>query len=431
MKILFVYPSFSRHADHHPELRDAVPMQEYLGSPSLGIGCLLACTPPDLAVEYRDDRLAPADADTDADLVALSFFTPAASRAMALADHFRRQGKLVVAGGIFPTMMPAEVAAHVDAVVVGEGEGVWAEVLRDAAAGQLRALYRGGPVDPATLRAPDLRPLFDREVPGRFEPDDYPLQIARGCPLRCEACALPGCMGDSVRVLSDACIRAQAEQLASAGKRACLSEDTAWFPGTPAHRRLLALFDAIEASSGRLRISYAGISMPQVLSTPLRTLHLARRAGVRMFYLVGGFDPITTRAFTGRDPVALARATAAIERCREADIEPYTSFLVGHDDDDAGTADRILAFTAQSGIRKAEFAIFTPYPGTPAWKRLQAAGRILHRDWSRYNDANVVFQPARLTPEDLTAQYLRLWREFYARRPELRELPPYERTIQF
>ncbi len=85
MKILFVYPRFSRHAEAHPELREWVPMNEYLGSPSLGIAAIAAVTPSEVEFELRDDRLSPADVPTDADLVAFSFFTPAATRALELA----------------------------------------------------------------------------------------------------------------------------------------------------------------------------------------------------------------------------------------------------------------------------------------------------------------------------------------------------------
>ena len=91
----------------------------------------------------------------------------------------------------------------------------------------------------------------------------------------------------------------------------------------------------------------------------------------------------------------------------------------------------MLAFCDDAGVRKAEFAIFTPYPGTPAWHRLLAQDRILHRDWSRYNDANVVFRPAKMSPERLLEGYLHLWREFFRARPELREGEHAARTVQF
>lgn len=430
MKILFIYPGFQRHAASNPELLDYVPMKEYLGSPSLGLAAIAGATPRDCTYEYRDDRLEPADRPTDADLVALSFFTPAATRALQIADYFRAQGKKVVAGGIFPTMMPDEVQPHVDAVVVGEGELLWPTLLDDARRGALKPRYHAGMVDVQRLPPPDLSMYFGSENEN-FKPDDYPLQVSRGCLLSCQACALPGTMGTQIRALPMSHILAQAKQIAAGGRRACLTEDTGWLPGTTGSKRMIELLRHLVDAGRPLTVSYIGISMPMILAAPSSFLKLAKGAGVDMFYLVGGFDPVTMHAFSGENPRAYQRAVDAIKKSWDHGIEPYTSFLLGNEDDDEGTVDRMLSFATESGIKKAEFAIFTPYPGTPSWHKLVAEDRILTRDWSRYNDANVVFRPKRMTPEALHRGYLRLWREFYAARPEVRERSEYERTIQF
>jgi len=430
MKILFVYPKFKRHAEANPELLTFVPMKEYLGSPSLAIAALVASTPAGVEIEYRDDRLENAARPTDADLVAITFFTAAASRGLELCDFFRGLGKKVVAGGIFPTMMPDEVQPHVDAVVVGEGEPVWEQILTDVRANTLKPRYTPPPADVNTLKPPNLDVYFKSER-GDFCPDDYPLQVSRGCPLVCEACALPTVMGKSARALPMDYILAVAEQLVKSGRRACLTEDTGWLPGTAGSRRLMELMEYLAANEHPLKISYIGISMPMILSAPARAFELARKAGVEMFYLVGGFDPVTTKAFTGKDPRAYQRAMDAIKKSWDHGIEPYTSFLLGNEDDDEGTVDRMLEYSLAAGIKKAEFAVFTPYPGTPAWRRLLAEDRILTKEWGRYNDANVVFKPKHMSPEALHQGYLRLWKEFYAARPEQGQRSEYERTIQF
>ena len=431
MKILFVYPRFQRHAEANPELLEFVPMNEYLGSPSLGIPALAALTPPDWELEFRDDRLSPADTPTDADLVALSFFTAAAQRGLELADYFRAAGKTVVAGGIFPTMMPDVVAPHVNTVVVGEGEASWLTLLKDMRAGELKSRYEAtDSVDLTSLPVPDLSLYFGAEGEN-FQPDDYPLQISRGCKLTCHACVLPTSMTRAMRPFPLEQIIGQLKQLRLAGKHACLTEDTSWFPGTPVRRLLGELFDHIIESGDKAAVSYAGISMPMILCTPPSFLDKAKAAGVDMFYLVGGFDPVTMKAFTGKDPKALDRAFTAVAKAWDAGIEPYTSFLLGGDQDDLGTVDRMLEFAEKAKIRKAEFAIATPYPGTPQWHQFVAEDRILTRDWSKYNDANVVFQPKNMTPDELHEGYIRLWREFYADKGHLADLSHYERTIQF
>ncbi len=429
MKVLFVYPRFQRHAEAHPELKKWVPMNEYLGSPSLGIAMMAAMTPDDIVTEFRDDRLSPADTPTDADLVAFSFFTPAATRALELARYFRAQGKKLVCGGIFPTMMPDEVAPYFDAVVIGEGEPVWAQVLADFKKGALQPRYQATESQCLDeLPLPKVSLYLQKEA-GAFQPDDYPVQLSRGCPMTCQACVLPYSMTRKMRDFSLDHVTGQLSQLAKAGKRACLTEDTSWFPGH-ATKHLKGLFSRMEAGGTPMNISYIGISMPMILTTSTATLQQAKRAGVNMFYLVGGFDPITMRAFTGKDPQALERAHLAIKKSFDCGIEPYTSFLLGNEDDDEGTVDRMLEFCASSGIRKAEFAIFTPYPGTPAWTRLVKEDRIIDRTWSRYNDANCVYLPKHLTPQQVTDGYLRLWREFYAGK-DWSQASVAEKTIQF
>lgn len=428
MKVRFVYPKFNRHADAHPELRQHVPCNEYFGPPSLGIACLAAVTPKHWEIEFKDDRIEDVELDKDdADLIALSFFTPAAKRGMQLGDEFRKRGRKVVMGGIFPTMRPDEAAPHADAVVMGEGEGVWPELLADFEKGELKPRYKeGAQVDLATLPLPRVN-LYLAKEGGAFTPDDYPVQTSRGCPLTCFACALPKSMGRHMRFYPTEHVVGQIEQLAKRGKLGSFTEDTAFFPS--ANKRFMRMLEAFEGRPAP--VSYLGVSMPMVLATSSDVLTKMRSAGIKMFYLVGGFDPITQKAFTGKDPDVRQKALDAVKKAFDHGIEPYTSFLVGNEDDDEGVFDRMLEFADAAKIRKAEFAVMTPYPGTPVFDRLTAEGRILTHDWSRYNDANVVFQPAHMTPERLLEGYLYLWEEFYRPRQELRSLDIQERTIQF
>ncbi|MFO0567305.1 MAG: cobalamin-dependent protein [Polyangiaceae bacterium] len=430
MKLRFVYPKFARHADHHPELREAVPCNEYFGPPSLGIACLAAVTPSHWEYDFRDERVEDIGMDDDVDLIALSFFTPAATRGLELADAYRAQGKKVVMGGIFPTLMPEIAAEHADAIVVGEGEGVWADVLRDVEQGTLKPRYSGSSVDPSSLPLPKVELYLEKEN-DVYRPDDYPVQIARGCPLKCFACVLPASMGPKLRHFGTEHALGQIDQLAKHGKLGSLTEDTSLFFGSGTQRRFGWILDAIAERGGPAPFSYLGTSMPMIRATSSDFLGRMRRAGINMFYLVGGFDPFTMKAFTGQNPDALQNAFDAVQKCYDHGIEPYTSFLVGNDQDDEGTFDRMLEFANKAKIRKAEFAVATPYPGTAIWHRLVAEDRIIDRTWAHYNDANVVFQPKNMSPDRLLQGYLYMWKEFYKSRQELKNLGREERTIQF
>ena len=264
MKVQFVYPRFERHAQSHPELKEAVPCDEYLGGPSLGMASLAAVTPKHVEVAFHDDRLKPFSLDLEADLYALSFFTPAATRAMAIGDMLRAAGKKVVAGGIFPTMMPHVAQEHFDSIVVGEGEGVWPGLLEDAAKGQLRPRYDADVnYDVANLPPPNIDMYVDAEDPD-LHPDDYPLQTSRGCPLTCDACVLPGVMRNKLRLIPEKTMITALADLARRGKRAALTEDTSFFFFSGARRHFRSFLEGLKQDPRPRgeKVSYIGISMP-------------------------------------------------------------------------------------------------------------------------------------------------------------------------
>ncbi len=391
MKVRFVYPRFSRHAEAHPELREYVPCNEYVGPPSLGIACLAAVTPPHWTVDFRDDRLEDVGLDDDdIDLVAISCFTPSGMRAMELADAFRARGKRVVMGGIFPSLVPEEAAAHADAIVRGEGEVAWLELLADVEKGTLKREYRScQPADLSRLPLPRIDLYMEKE--GRaFAPDDYPVQTSRGCPLACSACAIPVSAGRKLRTYPTEHVLGQIDALTARGKLGSFTEDTSFFSAP--HREFMAIMDRIVERKQPATISYLGVSMPMILATKGEHLDVMYEAGLRMFYLVGGFDPITQGAFTGKDPAALSKAHDVIAKCHDHGMVPYTSFLVGNDADDLGTFDRMLPYRRRVATRKQKNAVMAALRRVsrarasswgPCWGSPCAGARAPHRGSAR------------------------------------------------
>ena len=69
----------------------------------------------------------------------------------------------------------------------------------------------------------------------------------------------------------------------------------------------------------------------------------------------------------------------------------------------------------QTGVQNATFNILTPYPGTPLFARLDAQGRLLTRDWRKYNGrTDVVFQPKQMSPADLLDGFRYANQRFYS-----------------
>ena len=267
MRIVFVYPDFERHARSNPELLEFVPATEYIGPPSLGIAHLAALTPAEHDVSFVDDRVTRFDPDTDGDLFALSFFTPAATRGLEIAAALRDRGKRVVVGGVFPSLMPDECAPYADAVVVGEGEPVWSEVLADAASGRLLPRYQAS--QPFDLRHA-VFPRIDLylKANGHYV-DDYPVQHSRGCPFSCGACAVPCMMGRRIRHYPEDAVLQLLRAFGNAGKLCSFTEDSAFLFAQGAKfrfRKLLRRIATDLAEGAPYKFSYIGISMPVLLS---------------------------------------------------------------------------------------------------------------------------------------------------------------------
>jgi radical SAM superfamily enzyme YgiQ (UPF0313 family) len=95
-------------------------------------------------------------------------------------------------------------------------------------------------------------------------------------------------------------------------------------------------------------------------------------------------------------------------------IQVNGSFVVGFDEDDRQTFATLAQWIESNRLECATFHILTPYPGTPLFRQYEAQGRLLHRDWSRYDTAHVVFRPKHLTPEELLLGYDWLYRRLFS-----------------
>jgi len=89
------------------------------------------------------------------------------------------------------------------------------------------------------------------------------------------------------------------------------------------------------------------------------------------------------------------------------------SFVFGMDEDDHTVFDRTVDWAIANGVETATFHILTPYPGTALFRRMEAEGRLLHRDWDLYDTRHVVFHSQRMTSEALESGYWRAYRDFY------------------
>ena len=400
MHFHFVFPRWQKLLEDHPDLRDIVSGYDVGNFRMAGLGLATAAgaVPPGHTIALLDENVVEADFEIDADLVCIGFFTPQATNAYNLADAFRKAGRKVIGGGIHPTVATSDALPHFDAILRGPAEGAWEEIIRDLEAGELKPVYSGD------AHAPFARPRRDL-----FKDSGYlragTIQTSRGCHGACPYCVLPEHAGSEIvfrpidEVLDDI----------SSLPFPCFffADENLLFPDAANREYRMELFSRLVEARNR-RISFVA-GYPQFVRQ-LRSDEIALMARGRMqqIYLVLGLKQ--SLACDLQDNILIEK----VIELKAAGIEVMASFNLGNDEDPQPVEAGIADFCAATRTNLAEFIIHTPFPGTPQFTQMEDEGRLLTRDWSKYNGANVVFSPLHESPEALLNRYLALWRWFYS-----------------
>jgi radical SAM superfamily enzyme YgiQ (UPF0313 family) len=346
----------------------------------LGLLVLAGMTPPEWEITLIDENLRTPDysAMPRPDLVGITAFTSQASRAYDLAGEFRSRGVNVVMGGIHATMCSEEALCHVDSVVTGEAESVWAHVLEDARRGQLQRTYHGKHVDLAEVPPARHDLLQEGYAFGS-------IQTTRGCPLSCSFCSVSAFNGTLYRHRPIASV---IEEFKSIREKWVLVVDDNLIGINAAHiARAKELFRAmIQADLNKNWICQVTINM----ADDEELLDLAVRAGCQGAFI--GFESPTAAGLAevgkkfnllkGRD------FRASVRRIQRHSILVVGSFIMGLDADEPGIGRKIAKAARGYGLDILNALFLTPLPGTRLWDQMKSQGRIVANefpaDWRYY-----------------------------------------------
>ncbi len=389
-------------------------------TPTLALTSIAGATPADWQVRYWDENLlqGPPPCEPLPQVVGITVHLTFARRAYELAAWYRAQGAVVVLGGLHVLSCPQEALEHADAIAIGDGVQLWPRILADVARGTLQRRYsadfsRAYALDPPARRAILPRASFLTTTS---------VIATRGCHNRCGFCYL-STEGLHMPYRMRAVEQVAAEIAADRQPYAVFVDNN--LGSRPDYLRRLC------AALRPLGIIWSAAVTIDVTDDALlvREMALAGCTGVFVgFESLDGANLSDARKRTAA-PGDYARRVALLH---DHGIQVNGSFVLGFDHDRPDVFERTVGWIEDNRLECATFHILTPYPGTPLYRQLESEGRILHRDWDRYDTAHVVFRPRHMSAEELDHGYAWCYdtlfshRSIWARRPaDYRAVLPY------
>jgi radical SAM superfamily enzyme YgiQ (UPF0313 family) len=376
--------------------------------PSLGLLTLAGMTPAEhecCYIEVQDIRQLGA-LPTDFDFVAISSFSAQIFEAYELADRFRGAGVPVVMGGLHVSKLPTEALQHADAVVVGEGESTWLDVVRDAERGELRGTYAHRRQFELS-RAP--MPAFELLDVSKY--NRLTVQASRGCPLRCDFCAASILIAPRYEQKPVELVLAEIDRIRELWRRPFIefADDNA-FVNKNYWKRLLP-----ELARRHVRwFAETDLSLHE----DEELLALMRDSGCSQVLI--GLESPTEKSLRGIELKHdwkrrwWPHYKEAIRRIQSYGIRVNGCFVVGLDGHEPAVFDDVYDFVVDSELFDVQITLQTPFSGTPLEARLRSEGRLLHDGaWDRCTLFDVNFRPTGMSAEELRAGFRGLVERLY------------------
>lgn len=371
--------------------------------PPLTFPVLAALTPEDFEIEIIEERLRPIRYDSDFDLVGLTFVTAFAPRAYSIADKFRHKGVKVIVGGPHVSIFPEEALQHADAVVVGEAEEVWGQLLQDFQQGCLQKIYKAsGLFDLKNFPSPRLEMM-----PKEFIFKNSTL-ASKGCPFRCNFCFTNSInqYQQRFRPIADVVQDIEAMDGNWLNRKYFVFWDDN-LVGDPRYAK--ELFKAI-APLNRKWAAAASVN----IANDEEMLQLLEKSGCAALFI--GMESINSASLKESNKYHnhTEKYREMIKKLHDHGIGITGAFVFGFDHDDLSVFERTLEFAIKIELDCMTPAILTPLPGTPLYLQMDREKRIFDRNWSHYDYYHVIFEPKQMKPEKLYEGFLKFNHDFFS-----------------
>lgn len=343
---------------------------------------------------------------SDYDVVAITSRTLNATNAYKIGDRAKAQGKIVLLGGVHPTMLHDEATSHCTSVIYGEIESIWDELASDIFLGVMKPFYKSGNLHPmTTMTPPDFSFALNSPHAKKYS-QLIPILATKGCPVGCSFCTTPTVYGKSYRyreidlVIDE--MRSHQERLGKEKVRFSFMDDNISF-------RPKYFMELLERMA-KLGVRWnANISM-NFLHKP-EVAEVAGRSGCDLMSI--GFESLNPDILKSMNKGSnrLHNYETAVSNLHQNNIAIQGYFIFGFDEDNEKSFQATYDFIMKNRIEFPVFSLLTPFPGTPYFEEMK--DRVRHFDWDKYDTYHYMFEPKTLGGKKLLEHFIKLQREVY------------------
>ncbi len=393
-KILLIQPS-PYDQNHNPIKKNKL---YFIG---LAMPLLAAMMPDDWETEIILEIIEDVNMDTDADLIGISTMGHGVLRSIDLAKEFRKRGKTVILGGYMASIMPEEALKYCDALVVGDAELVWNQVLKDFENKNLKKIYKRN-LDKGILSTP--LPRFDL-ITNKKIGDFLPVQAGRGCPNTCSFCSV-ACLyeGRYIKKPIQEVVRDMV-QIKDLGFKKILILDDNIFSDRIYLNQLLDEIKKLDIkwmSQCDIRIGEDNELLEQLKDSGCISLSFGLESTSK--------ESLVAMNKGWADPSEYSKLISNIQ---SYGIDVSTEMVVGGEGDTLESIRNTKDFIEKNKISVPRFYILTPFPGTKFFKEIKKQGRFINQDIYSFDGTQAVYKPSNMTANELTDAYWNLYERLF------------------
>jgi radical SAM superfamily enzyme YgiQ (UPF0313 family) len=393
MKIDFIISYINRYQFGHE--KDFVP-------PITGIH-MAAITPDKYNIRVIHQQIESIDFNSDADVIAISFFSGFAPEAYRVAKEFRQRGKVVIGGGPHVTFNQEEALVFFDAIVTGEAESVWQILLNDIENKSFNKIYIGDPLPMDKIPTPRYDLLSDRFFIKKV------IQATRGCPYKCSFCSVPGLNpGFRYRPVKEVINDAAYDDFKHWWQRKIV---WFWDDNLTIDRKYIKELLVQLTPMKKWWLTQASIDIVK----DKELLDLLKKSGcIGVFLGIESFGQDSLRD-ANKMHNGIVNYKSAVKELHRRGIAVMAGFITGFDNDTDERIQEISENIMKIGIDVPFISIMTPFKGTDIFETLKNEKRLIQeRSWKYYNGYNVAFNPRQLTAEQLLISHRNLWKKAFS-----------------